>query len=98
MSEAKQEAVDKKLEKLEKAMSDTEVSEIKVADSKKLKDMVYQLSQKIEEIETEKSADKNLNAAKEVMKDLNGGYNDLLKPKKNMLKYVLLTLQSKGQV
>lgn len=92
---SKAEAIDKRLEKLEKKMSDTEVSEIKVCDHKKLKDMVYELSKKLEDIQNTKNADEKYQAVKLAKSDFDAAYNDLLKPIKTMLSYVLLTIQSK---
>jgi O-succinylbenzoate synthase len=92
---SKADVIEKRLEKLEKKMSDTEVSEIKVMDSKKLKDVAFELSKKLEEIESTKQADEKYQAAKQAKADFDSAYRDLLSPIKTQLSYIHLVIQNK---
>jgi len=90
--------LDEKLKKAEKKLDDMFVSEIKVADLAKLKEMIVKFSKEVEEIESAKAADPTLNSLKEQLKDLNGGYNDARKEKKNRLQYIILKMQERGML
>jgi hypothetical protein len=94
----KAEVIERRLEKLENKLSDTEVSEIKVMDTKKLKDVAFELSKKIEKIESDKQADGPYQAAKQAKADFDSAYRDLLNPIKTQLSYVHLVIQNKEMI
>ena len=89
---------DVEMDKLVKKLPESFVDDVRASDEKTLRDKVVNLSSELEEaIETQKS-DATLNALKEQLKDLNGGYNDVKKEKRNRIKYVLMTLESRGKL
>lgn len=49
-------------------------------------------------LDKEKAADEKLNAAKELMKDLGGGYREARAPMNAKLKYCIYVLDSRGKV
>lgn len=87
-----------KMEKLTKKLSDTFLDEIKVAGEATLRDKVVQLSKEVEDLDEIKRNDATLNALKEQMKDLSGGYKDARKDKTDRLKFIILTLEERGKL
>lgn len=86
------------LEKLSKQLSEVFVDEVRAADVKALKEKIVQLSKEIEDIEEAKKSDTRLNTLKEEIKDLAGAYRDAKKEKAARLKYVILTLEERGDL
>jgi hypothetical protein len=85
-------------DKLTKKLAESFVDEVRGLDEKSLRDRVVTLSKELEDVRDEQKEDKTLNALKEQLKDLNGGYNDLKKEKTNRLKYLILTLENRGKL
>lgn len=86
------------LDKLTTKIVESFLDEVKVSDEKTLRDKIIQLSKEVEDLDEIKKNDATLNALKEQMRDLGGGYRDARKEKTNKLKYVILTLQERGQL
>ncbi len=61
-----------------------------------LKKIIISSEGNISLIEKEKEADVKLNAAKEIAKDISGGYRDASKAQMAKIKYALYLLESKG--
>jgi hypothetical protein len=89
---------DAEMDKLVKKLPESFVDDVRASDEKTLRDKIVNLSSELEEaVETQK-ADSTLKALKEQLKDLNGSYNDVKKEKRNRIKYVLMTLESRGKL
>lgn len=86
------------MEKLTKKLPDSFLDDVKVADEKSLRDKIVQLSKEVEDCDEEKKNDSKLNALKEQLKDLNGGYKDARKDRTDRLKYIILTLEERGKL
>jgi len=84
--------------KLEKQLDPSFAIEVQKADEPALKNLVLSLAQDVEVIEETKKADATLNALKEDLKDLSGGYRDAKKDKTNRLKYILMVLEGRGKL
>lgn len=95
MEESKRQAT---LEKLQKHLAESFVDDVRVADEKAMRDKIVQLSKELEDHDEIKKNDSTLNALKEQVSDLNGGYKDARKEKSNRLKYVILTLEERGKL
>lgn len=89
------EAVQRRIDKLEKKLTDTFVAEARTSSKDKLEEKIVTLSKEIEAIEDAREADTKLTVAKEMVKDLAGAYGDARKEKKAKLTYILLTLKQK---
>jgi polynucleotide 5'-kinase involved in rRNA processing len=98
MDKSRQENIDAVMEKLMKKLPDSFVSSVRAGDERTLKDLVVNLSKEIEDVREQQKEDSTLNALKEKMKDLNGGYQDVKKEKTNRLKFILMSLESKGKL
>jgi len=86
------------LEKLTKSLEETFVDDVRVADEKTLRDRIVRLSKEIEDLDESKKTDKNLNTLKDQASDLSGAYKDAKKEKTTRLKYVILTLEERGNL
>ena len=95
MEETKRKAT---LEKLSKKIEETFVDDIRTADEKNLRDKIVQISKQLEDHDETKKNDGTLNNLKEQVADLNGGYRDARKEKSDRLKYVILTLEERGNL
>jgi hypothetical protein len=88
--------MEKDLVKLEKMLSDEFKWKVQKGDVDELKNLIVSLSKDVEKNEADKDADAILNSAKEVVKDLGGGYSDVGKVLRGKVKYILLTMKEKG--
>lgn len=52
-------------------------------------ELIVKCSQKIKEVEKERAEDEKLNAAKEIVKDLNAGYGAIIKQEKAKIAFLL---------
>ncbi len=66
------------------------------ASTEDLKKMIVTCEGNLYEIAKAKEADEKLNAAKEIVKDLSGPYNDAKKVQEAKIQYVLFLLENKG--
>jgi hypothetical protein len=95
MEESKRKAV---MEKLNKKLPESFQDDVKVADEKTLRDKIVSISKSVEDLDEEKKNDAKLNALKEQLKDINGGYKDARKDLTDRLKYIILTLEERGKL
>ncbi len=95
MEESKRKAT---MEKLNKKLPESFIDDVKVADEKNLRDKIVQLSKEVEDLDDTKKSDPTLNALKEQLKDLAGGYRDAKKDRTDRLKFILLTLEERGKL
>jgi hypothetical protein len=87
---------EKKMEKLEKNLdTDFKVS-VQQMSADQAKNLVVALSQEVQTIDTAKAEDDTLNALKEQVKDLAGGYRDARKLPATKLQYVLAIMKENG--
>jgi len=85
--------IQENLDKLERKLNKEFAVEVQKADEETLNKMVVTLSKEIENINYTQKEDTKLKALKSQAKDLNGGYRDTRKYKKDRLQYVLLNLK-----
>ena len=88
--------LEKKMEKLEKKLETDFRVEVQRSSGAQLKEKIVNYSKAIQEIEDAKDADEKLNALKEQIKDLSGGYRDAKKAIKDKLEYVLGVMKTNG--
>lgn len=81
--------LEKKIEKLEDKLDSDFKSSVRSVNQSQLKDMIVELSNKIQDIKDAQDADSSLQSAKEQVKDLSSGYRDARKGLKNRLEYIL---------
>jgi hypothetical protein len=65
-------------------------------DADQLKSLIVMSESNIYEIEKERENDVKLNAAKELVKEISGPYNDAVKTQTAKVKYALFLLEGKG--
>jgi transketolase len=87
---------EKKMEKLEKNLDSDFKMEIQKMNQDKAKNLVVELSQQVQAIDSAKAEDDKLNALKEQVKDLAGGYRDARKLPATKLQYVLAIMKENG--
>lgn len=88
--------MEEKLQYLQKKLDETFVGEVRGSAPERLKELIVNFSQSIENVKNEKVNDNKLRVLKEQVSDLNGGYKDAQKAIELKLQYVLLTLQERG--
>ena len=64
----------------------------------KVKDMIVNLSKQVEDLQEQKKNDSQIKVLAEDLKDLRGGYTDLIKPLKQKTQYLLLLLEDRGKL
>lgn len=67
-------------------------------DGDKLRAEIVRAETALHEVERELKADEKLTAAREVMKDLVGAYNDVKKAQRAKIAYTLLLLEERGEL
>jgi hypothetical protein len=87
---------EQKLKKLEKKLDADFMTEVQKSDPAALKERVLKYSREIQNVEDSMKADTKLQAMKEQVKDLSGGYRDAIKFTKARLEYVLAVMKLNG--
>lgn len=81
--------------KWEKVLSDSFVSNNKDISEEEAKNRLIQSQFAIKQINYEKESDDQLNAAKEIVKELNAGYNSAVKHEKAKIEFLLEVIEAK---
>jgi hypothetical protein len=74
---------------LGKYLSSSFVEEVEASDIDTLSDQIIKSEQTIRSVLSDKKADERLNAAKQVVKDLNSAYNDAMNVEKAKIQHML---------
>lgn len=89
---------DNKVNKLEGKLPDSFVDEVKMSSADKLHQVLAEVSNKIGDIKKQQKEDATLNALKEQVKDLSGGYRDVRKIEELKQEYVLSMMKERGML
>lgn len=87
-----------RISKLVDKLDEEFVVEVNSMANDKVKDLIVNLNKEVEDLQDQKKNDPKIKALSEDLKDLRGGYNDVLKPKKTKIQYLLLLLEERGNI
>lgn len=83
----------KRVEKLEKKLSEDFLSKVQKSQQEEIKKMIIEHVSRLEHILAEKASHKELNSAKEIVSTINSSFRELTTPVKNQLDYLSLLLE-----
>lgn len=90
-----QTALERKISKLEDKLEEDFIREVRKLSPEQLKEKALSYAKEMERVDDEKKAHKEYNAAKNVIADLNKGFNETKKFAKTRMQFVLAIMQEK---